>query len=200
MAQASAWIQGEIECLEGQVEELDGEIRGIEERMRAEEATAAEVVGKVGTRVFASRRGFAYQLGRGREEEERRKCATEGARRAAAGCREHIEAGKKRQRSIEIAAKIRELDVKVGRCLRSAAEEQRLAMEYRKEMEGLMEEQEKAVQVFGVEWARLLEEVREATEEKNLREEERSEADADGGWRVGFAREEDEEEGEEKTA
>lgn len=194
MAQASAWIQEEIECLEGQVEELDEEIRGIEEKMRAEEATAVEVVGKVGTRAFASRRGFAYQLGRGRREEERRKCATEVARRAAAGCREHIEAGKKRQRSIEIAAKIRELDVKVGICLRSAGEEQRLAMEYRKEMEGLMEEQEKAVRVFGVEWARLLEEVREATEEKGAKEEERPKVGVDGGWTVGSAGEEEGEE------
>lgn len=185
MARASAWIQEEIEYLKGQMEELDEEIRGIEEKMRAEETTAAEAAS---TRVFASRRGFAYQLGRGRREEERRKCATEEARRAVAGCREHMEAGKKRQRSIEIAAKIRELDVKVGRCLRSAAEEQRLAMEYRKEMEGLIEEQEKAVQVFGVEWARLLEEVREATEE------ERSKADADSGWRVGSGEEGEEEE------
>lgn len=196
MAQASAWIQEEIECLEGQMEELDEEIRGVEEKMLAEEATAAEVVG---TRVFASRRGFAYQLGRGRREEERRKCATEEARRAAAGCREHIEAGKKRQRSIEIAAKIRELDAKVGRCLRSAAEEQRLAMEYRKEMEGLMEEQEKAVRVFGVEWARLLEEVREATGVKEVREEDRSKAGVvDSGRMVGFAGEQGEEEEEEE--
>jgi len=197
MAQASAWIQEEIECLEGQMEELDEEIRGVEEKMRAEEATAAEVVG---TRVFASRRGFAYQLGRGRREEERRKCATEEARRAAAGCREHIEAGKKRQRSIEVAAKIRELDAKVGRCLRSAAEEQRLAMEYRKEMEGLMEEQEKAVRVFGVEWARLLEEVREATGVKEVREEDRSKAGVvDSGRMVGFAGEQGEEEEEDMT-
>jgi hypothetical protein len=191
MAQASAWIQEEIECLEGQMEELDEEIRGIEEKMRAEETTTAEAVG---TRVFSSRRGFAYQLGRGRREEERRKCATEEARRAAAGRREQIEAGKKRQRSIEVAAKIRELHVKVGRCLRSAAEEQRLAMKYRKEMEGLIEEQEKAVRVFGVEWARLLEEVREATEEKGVREEERSKADVDGGWTVGLGGEGEEEE------
>jgi len=160
--------------------------------MRAEEATAAEVVG---TRVFVSRRGLAYQLGRGREEKERRKCATEEARRAAAGCREHIEAGKKRQRSIEIAAKIRELDAKVGICLRSAAEEQRLAIEYRKEMEVLVEEQEKAVRVFGVEWARPLEEVRQRTGVQEVREEDRSKAGVvDGRRMVEFAGESGEEE------
>jgi hypothetical protein len=192
MAQASAWIQDEVECLELQLGELDEEIRSIEEKMRAEEATRAEVTGK---RVFASRRGFAYQLGEGRREEERRKCATEEARRAAAGCREHIEARKKRQRSIEVAAKIRELDSKVGRCLKNAAENQRLAMEFRQEMEGLIEEQEKAVQIFGVEWARLLEEVREAIDVKGVRGEESREASVvDGGYIEGLAGDEDEDE------
>ena len=77
MAQASAWIQEEIECLEEREDELEKEIREIEERMRAEEAAAPPDAGMltVGGQVFASRRDFAYQLGKGRREEERRKCA-----------------------------------------------------------------------------------------------------------------------------
>lgn len=185
-AQASVWIQEEIECLEERKEEFEEEIRKIEERMRAEEAAAPDTV-VLGGQVFASRRGFAYQLGKGRMEEERRKRATEEARRAAAGCREHIEAGKKRQRSIEIAAKLRELDAKVGECLKNAAENQRLAMEFRKEMEGLMEEQEQAVRVFGVDWARLLEEIREATAERSTGEGQEGQAKGDNviEWKVG---------------
>lgn len=195
MAQASAWIQEEIECLEEREEELQKEIREIEERMRAEEAAAPNTVIS-GGRVFASRRGLAYQLGKGRREEERRKCATEEARRAAAGCREHIGAGKKRQRSIEIATKLRELDAKVGRCLKNAAENQRLAMEFRKEMEGLMAEQELSVQVFGVEWARLLEEIREATAERSIGEGQEGKAKGDNviEWKVGSVGDADEEE------
>jgi hypothetical protein len=185
-AQASVWIQEEIDCLEERKEELEKEIQKIEERMRAEEAAAPDTV-VLGGRVFASRRGFAYQLGKGRIEEERRKCATEEARRAAAGCREHIGAGKKRQRSIEIAAKLRELDAKVGKCLKNAAENQRLAMEFRKEMEGLMEEQEQAVREFGVDWARLLEEIREVTAEQSIGEGQEGTAKGDNviEWRVG---------------
>lgn len=181
MAQASAWIQEEVECLEGQVAELEEEIRGIEEKMRAEEAAEGEVAGG---RVFASRRGFAYQLGKARREEERRRSATEDARRSAEGCREHIGAGRKRQRSIEVAAKIKELNANVGRCLQIAAEEQKKAAEYRREMESLLEEQERAVQTFGVEWARLLEEVREATEERGESREDMSKGGANDEWAV----------------
>lgn len=161
MAQASTWIQEEIEILKGQVEELEEEIRGVEDKMRAEEATRVEGTSK---RVFRSRRGLAWQLGSGRREAERRAAATEGARRAVAGCREQMEAGKKRQRSIEIAAKLKELDGKVGRCLKNAADNQRLAMEFREEIGELMEEQQRLVGEFGVDWARLLEEIREVSE------------------------------------
>lgn len=169
MAQASAWIQEEIDVLEGQVEELEEEIRGVEDKMRAEEATRVEGTSK---RVFKSRRGLAWQLGSGRREAERRAAATEGARRAVAGCREQIEAGKKRQRSIEIAAKLKELDEKVGRYLKNAADSQRLAMEFRKEMGELMEEQQRLVGIFGVDWARLLEEIREVSEGRGRNDDE----------------------------
>jgi hypothetical protein len=74
-----------------------------------------------------------------------------------------------------------------------------LAIEYQKEMEGLIEEQEKAVQVFRVEWAQLLEEVREATGMKEVREEDRLKAGVvDSRRMVGFAGEQGEEEEEEE--